>query len=572
MQCSIDGHGVQRQRSPGKHTLTEGLAADGRATATAEAAPGLAVPGRAAPGAANTTADTLPRSAAPASFVPVQRVFGLPPGATAASAEDPARAHAAAARGAATPATKLPYVDRIQRAFGRHDISGIQAHVGADAAASARDMGAQAYAMGDHVVLGDGADLHTVAHEAAHVVQQRGGVQLAGGVGKVGDRHEQHADEVAGLVVQGKSAEASLDAYAPGSGTHGQDPGAALHGSGAVQRKWSRMSTVFDAGDDAAVARIANLAGQGNHVAAFREVLTSIGGSGELLARFNAAVTAYTNAGRLPIVTAALQTTFAAPGKAYAAWEVLDEVDGGAPDRLQRMFAARNVIVAGETHGDVEARAMEGTLLPAHHIQVRYENQGIQSSGGNVTPDPPAYRLLYMLEDFYEQLLARKANHGDTQARADYLGQMDAAYNRYQGEFNNYAQGAIEASADYQGETLISYARLNELRTVLYQTLELIEARPDDAAVYNAPLIANNAPDLLDKFDHLKEVSGHADNAPVMRKLRSDRMLAALQTDLAGAAKTVYKVGNNHIADIRARAGNVAWVLDEAQYKALFRL
>ena len=41
-------------------------------------------------------------------------------------------------------------------------------------------------------------------------MQQRAGVQLKGGVGQVGDQYEQHADAVANLVVQGKSAEALL--------------------------------------------------------------------------------------------------------------------------------------------------------------------------------------------------------------------------------------------------------------------------------------------------------------------------------------------------------------------------
>jgi hypothetical protein len=31
-------------------------------------------------------------------------------------------------------------------------------------------------------------------NEAAHVVQQRGGVQLKGGAGEVGDSYERHAD------------------------------------------------------------------------------------------------------------------------------------------------------------------------------------------------------------------------------------------------------------------------------------------------------------------------------------------------------------------------------------------
>jgi hypothetical protein len=133
----------------------------------------------------------------------------------AAAAPGDAGVHEAAARGTATSSTSLPHADVIQRAFGRHDISGVQAHTGGEAAASARDMGADAYASGNHVVLGErGSDLHTVAHEAAHIVQQRGGVQLKGGVGAEGDRYERHADAVADQVVQGKSAEALLDHHA----------------------------------------------------------------------------------------------------------------------------------------------------------------------------------------------------------------------------------------------------------------------------------------------------------------------------------------------------------------------
>jgi len=132
---------------------------------------------------------------------------------------DAAAIHESAQRGVATPASPLPHLDLIQRAFGRHDVSGVKAHVGGEAAASTREMGAAAYATGDHVVLGQGADLHTAAHEAAHVVQQRGGVQLKGGVGAEGDAYERHADAVADLVVQGQSAEALLDQR---SASHGQ--------------------------------------------------------------------------------------------------------------------------------------------------------------------------------------------------------------------------------------------------------------------------------------------------------------------------------------------------------------
>jgi hypothetical protein len=140
---------------------------------------------------------------------------------------------AAAERGAATPAAALPHGDTIQRLFGHHDISSIQAHTGSDAAASARSIGAAAYATGNHVVLGERADLHTVAHEAAHVVQQRGGVQLKGGVGEDGDAYEQHADLVADRVVRGESAVDLLDAGAGTTGARASGPGAQ---AAAIQR------------------------------------------------------------------------------------------------------------------------------------------------------------------------------------------------------------------------------------------------------------------------------------------------------------------------------------------------
>ena len=156
-----------------------------------------------------------------------------------AGARDAGAVHAAAARGVATSSSALPHADAIQRAFGRHDISSVQAHTGREAAESARDMGADAYATGDHVVLGKGNDLATVAHEAAHVVQQRGGVQLKGGVGEEGDAYEQNADEVAERVVQGKSAEDLLDRYAGG----GTASGSAAAGATPTQCKLSVADT-----------------------------------------------------------------------------------------------------------------------------------------------------------------------------------------------------------------------------------------------------------------------------------------------------------------------------------------
>jgi hypothetical protein len=119
------------------------------------------------------------------------------------------------------PAQRLPHLEKIQALFGRHDVGHVQAHVGGPAAEATNAMGAEAYATGSAVAFGDEPDLHTAAHEAAHVVQQQGGVQLAGGVGRAGDAHEQHADAVADLVVQGKSAEGLLDRYAGSGGAPG---------------------------------------------------------------------------------------------------------------------------------------------------------------------------------------------------------------------------------------------------------------------------------------------------------------------------------------------------------------
>jgi hypothetical protein len=130
---------------------------------------------------------------------------------------EPARdadVHDVAASGFAGGGEALPHLDAVQRAFGRHDVSGVRAHVGGAASTAADELGARAYASGDQVAFAESPDLFLVAHEAAHVVQQRGGVQLSGGVGEAGDVYEQHADEVAAAVVRGESVESLLDELA----------------------------------------------------------------------------------------------------------------------------------------------------------------------------------------------------------------------------------------------------------------------------------------------------------------------------------------------------------------------
>jgi hypothetical protein len=127
----------------------------------------------------------------------------------------------------------IPHLDAIQSAFGRHDVSQVEAHVGGAAADAAADIGAEAYATGNQVAFARSPDLHTAAHEAAHVVQQRGGVQLKDGVGRSGDVYERHADAVADRVVKGESAEGLLDEMA------GSSPAS----SGAVQKRGDGKTT-----------------------------------------------------------------------------------------------------------------------------------------------------------------------------------------------------------------------------------------------------------------------------------------------------------------------------------------
>ena len=119
--------------------------------------------------------------------------------------------HAHAAHGVSGGGGSLPHAAAIQASFGRHDVSGVEAHTGGAAAEANDAMGAKAYATGNAIAFREAPSLHTAAHEAAHVVQQRAGVSLSGGVGKAGDRYEQHADAVADQVVAGKSAEGLLD-------------------------------------------------------------------------------------------------------------------------------------------------------------------------------------------------------------------------------------------------------------------------------------------------------------------------------------------------------------------------
>ncbi len=190
-------------KAPGKRTLTMSLEA--------------AVQRKASEGASN------PASGAPVAATPDtgrdDAFWWLPRPSVQASGDLDAPAasevHSAAALGVSGPGQPLPHVERIQQSFGHHDVSGVHAHVGGEASASAKAIGAHAYATGRDVAFADASPgLELVAHEAAHVVQQRGDVALKDGLGATGDVFERHADEVAATVGRGESAEGLLDRFA----------------------------------------------------------------------------------------------------------------------------------------------------------------------------------------------------------------------------------------------------------------------------------------------------------------------------------------------------------------------
>jgi outer membrane protein OmpA-like peptidoglycan-associated protein len=159
------------------------------------------------------------------------------------------RAREFARKGVGGPAGPLPHLEAIQRSFGRYDVSHVAAHIDGSAAEASETLLASAYATGNHVAFARQPDLRSAAHEAAHVVQQRARLNLPNGLGEPGDTYEQHADAVADLVVQGKSAEGLLGRWnAPATTlTSVRGQGA----SGTVQRQVSDSKTTGDAKGDA---------------------------------------------------------------------------------------------------------------------------------------------------------------------------------------------------------------------------------------------------------------------------------------------------------------------------------
>jgi uncharacterized protein DUF4157 len=251
--------------------------------------------------------------------------------------------HAAAAHGTRGSTTALPHHAQIQQAFGRHDIGHIQAHVGGAAADGAAAMGATAFAVGDHVAFAGAPDLHTAAHEAAHVVQQRAGVQLRGGVGEVGDRHEQHADAVADLVVQGQSAEAVLDQYA-GGGASGAAGGAVqrhafINGTKVKQTDSFVTGDMVDFVTDTAVRDYLSVDEFKNHVAGKTDYLGNIAGDG-MWVRFSP--TGLNVLGEMHETEWSLKHVLAAVGSKSFISEAIASEDPAAGSELKTAYDAHN--------------------------------------------------------------------------------------------------------------------------------------------------------------------------------------------------------------------------------------
>jgi len=141
----------------------------------------------------------------------------LPVQFTGGSIAGGASVHSIAGEGVSGAGGSLPHLDAIQQSFGGHDLSSVQSHVGGKAAEATTALGAEAYATGNSIAFKESPSLHTAAHEAAHIVQQRAGVSLPGGVGSVGDSYEKQADAVADRVVSGQSAADLLGTVSDGS-------------------------------------------------------------------------------------------------------------------------------------------------------------------------------------------------------------------------------------------------------------------------------------------------------------------------------------------------------------------
>ncbi|WP_405930678.1 DUF4157 domain-containing protein [Streptomyces sp. NBC_00827] len=80
----------------------------------------------------------------------------------------------------------LPRTARLERQFAGYDLSTVRVHSGGAAEQANARLHSRAYTLGEHIALGRSADPGLLAHEVAHVVQQRGGRPAV--LGEAGER------------------------------------------------------------------------------------------------------------------------------------------------------------------------------------------------------------------------------------------------------------------------------------------------------------------------------------------------------------------------------------------------
>ena len=114
----------------------------------------------------------------------------------------------------------------MESSFGA-DFSSVRVHSGSEASAAAKSVQAQAFTVGDNIVMGEGkspSDTRTLAHELTHVVQQRQGEvpgeSIGGGIklSDPGDWAERQAEKTADHVTSGGGASHAGHDHAGGGG------------------------------------------------------------------------------------------------------------------------------------------------------------------------------------------------------------------------------------------------------------------------------------------------------------------------------------------------------------------
>lgn len=401
---------------------------------------------------------------------------------------------AAAAHGTRGSGGRLPHFEAIQASFGGYDVSNVQAYTGGAASEASQAMGAEAYATGNKVAFDGAPSLHTAAHEAAHVIQQQAGVvSLAGGVGRAGDRYEQHADRVADAVVAGRSAAPVLAEMA------GPTSGGA--GGGLTQRvQWLSGPVQMRAREDYANnfgPALAQLGVMMNSVKERQKDATRRFRRG-LDARHvpdwrEQAVIGILNLALGAVVGSVGQIITATGGRVAAALGTY------AATRAEGTMGTDNALDAGvgiETAINNAVTSMVTAGTAAVTSSVTTAVQGVQISGA-VTPDQFQDANLRALEDIYVQ-----ASSGLNQGVAHFMSQPDLCWWLLDGLFGALRQ-ELQRCEDIQFNKLTDVWMANQATTIGLGTragvlqIELASAYPDarSFSVRSANIVGSGAPD-----------------------------------------------------------------------------